>query len=372
LSPPPFPLYDWVKAYCDFGWHRTGTMVEENTLVWLGDLITQLGGQVEHHSYEFPYYEATVETAIEASGIHLEALYYSHIGEGTASSYLVERLGFDEQHGEAAIAQAISKFTKKAKQLDADALVLATGNDHSSLVAVNQAPTDPGEFPIFLAAGRDFQMLRNEQPQITFSASVKDKGSRNLIACFGDFSTGKPPLMITTPVSGWFSCAGERGTGLAIALSVASRVGENHPAMLLCPTGHELGYFGAERFAENFDLPLKAILHIGSCVAIKEDPSALLTARSNATSGIFQNVAEITDKAGVQLERPAEPLNRYFWYGEAECWASSGIPMVSIAGASHTFHTIDDLPEQATDQSILLQKEAMFLSIARELLENNL
>ncbi len=368
MSKDPWPLFEWVKSYADLGWHRTGTAVETQTFDWVAGLATELGGQVEYCPYEFPFYKADVS----ALGFHIEALYYSFVGEEKTGAYAIERLGFDEQHGDSSISASIAGLVQKAKQGGAEAIVLATGDRKSELVAVNRPPRDPGDLPVFLVAGKDFEPLKGERPELRYSASVESKTSRNISIKFGDFSLERPPLMITTPLSGWFNCAGERGTGLAIALSVAAKVGRNYPVFLLCPTGHELGYFGAEKFTEEFDVPLKAVLHIGSCVAVKEKAQAVLTARSNLKPNVFNKMAKVVAQAGTELERPADPLDRYHWFGEAECWASSGIPMISLAGTSGAFHTLNDTAELATDPDILRKREGVFLAVANQLVENDI
>lgn len=363
-----WPLFDWVKTYSDLGWHRTGTTIDTQTLDWVSDLATELGGQVKFCPYEFSFYSADVK----ATDFHIEALYYSFAGEGNASAYAIERLEFDAQHGDFSIKTSIAGFVQKAKKSGAKALVLATGDSKSELVAINRPPRDPGDFPVFLIAGKDFERLKDERPELQFKASLENNTSSNLLVEFGDFSLEKPPLMITTPVSGWYNCAGERGTGLAIAISVASKIGRDYPVILLCPSGHELGYFGAEKFVEFFDTPLKAVLHIGSCVAVKEDPCAVLTARSNLTPAVFNRMAKIVAVARTELERPADPLDRYQWFGEAECWASSAVPMISVAGTFGAFHTLSDTAELATGPDILGEREAVFMAIANELVENDL
>lgn len=363
MSFSSFPLYQWVQDYADLGWHRTGTSVDQATVGWLADLVSSLEGQVEYFGYGFPKYDARVEV----EEFHLEALYYSFIGEKVLKSYAVEPLTFDEHHDAASLQRKIDGFATEAKAQGLDGLVLATGDDQSGLVAINQEPGEPGKLPIALVAGKDYQRLRSKRPAIRFEASINNAKSANLLARFGDASDQRSPIMITTPMSGWFTCAGERGTGLVIAVVIASFIAKSHPVVLLCPSGHELGYLGAERFVECFEGKLKAILHIGSCVAVRKSACSRMTARSNLQPAEHSAVAEQLSGCGIELKRPLDPLNRRDWFGEAECWASAGIPMVSVAGTSHDFHTIDDLPERATDKVVLEERAEMFLSIAKML-----
>ena len=363
MSEEKHPLLDWVKTYADLGWHRTGTDVDRNTFDWLFKEVLELDGRPKEQSYEFPFYSFEVK----AAGFHIEPLYYSFEGEGEAINYLIERLDFDKDHGDDYVKQSVEVLARKAQSEGADGLVLLTGDENSNLVAINQTPKSPGALPIFLLAGKDHERFLVEKPLIKFSCSLSSKASRNLVAEFGDFSTGAPPLMVTTPMSGWFTCAGERGTGLAIALSVAAEIGQIYPVLLLCPSGHELGYWGAHRFAENFDGELKAILHIGSCAAIKIEADPMMVARSNLQQQTFDCVSEIMFGNALTLERPSDPLDPKSWFGEAECWAPKAMPMVSVAGLSRDFHQISDTSDRSTNQQALDERLEIFKRVARAL-----
>jgi hypothetical protein len=227
-------LYDQVVSFSALGWHRTGSDVEEAAALWLQNLIEALGGTVGRQTYSFPEYSCEICSA----EFHLEPLYYSWTGDILSSSIYVAALNFDEQHSDANIKAEIDRSKTAAHEAGSDILVLLTGGDDGDLIAINQPPKQPGEMPVLIAAGKDRDLLLKQRPEIFIKASIENRQSRNLIARFGDFSSGKAPLLITTPLSGWFNCAGERGTGLAIAMSVAETTGREHPVILLCPTGH--------------------------------------------------------------------------------------------------------------------------------------
>jgi hypothetical protein len=115
-----------------------------------------------------------------------------------------------------------------------------------------------------------------------------------------------------------------------------------------------------------------AVLHIGSCVAVIPEPDAKLTARTNVNPPMYDRLSSIAKPYNIELERPENPQGRHQWYGEAKCWALSGIPMISIAGASEVFHTIRDRPELVTTPEIMYSKAAMFCEIATALIRGDL
>ena len=73
--------------------------------------------------------------------------------------------------------------------------------------------------------------------------------------------------MLTTPVSGWFNCAGERGCGIAIALILAEKLNAHCNVDLLLASGHELGFAGGYHLAETYDSTASAVIHLGSSIA---------------------------------------------------------------------------------------------------------
>jgi hypothetical protein len=60
-----------------------------------------------------------------------------------------------------------------------------------------------------------------------------------------------PAIVISTPISGWFRCGGERGPGIALALALAEwAAAEDLPCMVVGTSGHELGGLGMKAFLD--------------------------------------------------------------------------------------------------------------------------
>ena len=179
--------------------------------------------------------------------------------------------------------------------------------------------------------------------------------------------------MVTTPLSGWFNCAGERGTGLAIAISVAQKLAAHRDIVLIMPTGHELGFLGAERFVETFDEPVAGVLHLGSCVADHgaHGPDGYMRAVTNLDRTGFQVASDALSKERIELEAARDPADPACWIGESELWAPKRLPMVSIAGTSPNFHTPADTVENATSRELLERMDACVLNAAQALIGHN-
>jgi hypothetical protein len=167
-------------------------------------------------------------------------------------------------------------------------------------------------------------------------------------------------ILLTTPLSGWFRCAGERGTGIAVMLAVAAQLAaEGVPLLLNGNSGHELVDIGANRFAET-KLPLRAIVHFGASIAAGElSDHALrlidgLTIRA-WTPGLDEALASAFAPLGktLTLVADADHVRPDAWIGEARVWCALGRPLLSMAGRFALFHTPEDVPERATTSALL-------------------
>jgi hypothetical protein len=116
-----------------------------------------------------------------------------------------------------------------------------------------------------MAAGRD-AVLRIEGPGGTRTA-------RNTVARYG--TTG-PWLIVSTPQSGWFTCGGERGPGIAMSRALSAwALAQKLPCRLLfvATSGHEWLDVGAHLFHENdAPGPDETVLwyHLGASYAARE------------------------------------------------------------------------------------------------------
>ncbi|NNF80234.1 MAG: hypothetical protein HKN05_19615 [Rhizobiales bacterium] len=348
-------LYDIVAHYAGAGDHRTGTEVDAKVVDWLDGLLLESGADIIHHPYEFSMFIGNAQGKGAAEGIQLEPLYYSAKGSHKDNSPFITTIAFDDEHGDAVISQRLDEISAQAQAAGAAIAIAATLTASGNVCAINRAPALPGQVPVCLAPGRALAQLRAGQPEVHFQADISSGRSENLSAFFPCASSAHLPLVITTPLTGWFACAGERGTGIAIAISVAQELSKQVPVLLVMPTGHELGYYGAAKFVEVFDRPICGVLHLGSCIA---DKTALgnggaMRAVTNLKDAAFEQVCDHLGGLNISPEQPCVPTAPEYWIGESELWAPRGAPMISIAGTSDVFHTPDDRAELVTSPEIL-------------------
>ena len=164
-----------------------------------------------------------------------------------------------------------------------------------------------------------------------------------------------PPILLTTPLTGWFTCAGERATGIAVLLHLVERLAERS-LLVVATGGHELHWFGAQRWVDARTEPLGAAVHVGASVAVEEDvPGG--GRRLASTRLAMTTLAEAAGSPVAQALEPAR-LNLHpsttSWIGEGRSWSQLGVPLLSFSGAGVDFHTPGDTPDRATSPAALV------------------
>jgi hypothetical protein len=110
--------------------------------------------------------------------------------------------------------------------------------------------------------------------------------------------------VVSTPSSGWFTCAGERGPGIAMLLALAEWVGARSDGLnylFVATSGHELDYLGARLFHEAHLAPpperTRAWLHLGAQIATPpwEEEDGVLRPTDRVTTGTLQATEELAD-----------------------------------------------------------------------------
>lgn len=375
---PGSELYRLVEAYCALGEHRTGTDVDVATQDWFAAEVRSIGAAVRRHDYSVPIFRASVTLHCDGADVDVVPLFYSFDGKGETERVFV--IAYDDPHesGNQSLDAFLDEAVAAGLAQGAEAIVVATLSPNHGLVAMNRAPGALLALPVFLTAGRDFARLKGGDLFLRYAGRTETGRSANMIADFGSAGDVRPPIVVTTPLSGWFGCAGERGTGIAIALSVAARLAADWPVRLVAPSGHELGFFGAVEYLDSSRDPFQAVLHLGSCVAAL----GAVPGTERADQGDLRVVAALPDAAfaavtsflspvGLVPERPGNPSDPASWIGESELWcpflAEKDFSMVSIAGTSPLFHTCEDVPEEATCSQLLARMEQVINLVSAEL-----
>ena len=86
---------------------------------------------------------------------------------------------------------------------------------------------------------------------LTAQAERTQAQAFNVVTAVAGTDNSLAPLVVMTPRSGWWSCASERGGGLACWLEIMRAVRDAKPArdvLFVASSGHELGHIGLDAF----------------------------------------------------------------------------------------------------------------------------
>src|SRR5436190_7192474 len=266
----------WLQAvlerFAGFGVKASGGPGDTTSGTWLEGDLTALGFRCERQAFEVPY--AEVRTATLATGERRATVFPQAIvkttGRGGLSGPL--RLAGGEGRLDGAIALIVLPYRRWASMAEpavsspladafgrgAAAAVLVTTGPTGEAIALNVSATKPGfQKPVAILAPKDAAPFvaaaaGGQAATLTVDADSGRRPAFNLIARL-DRGAGQT-LIVTTPRSGWFTCAAERGAGLAAWLSLAHWLAAAKPNANLefvATSGHEYIYYGGEQYLEH-------------------------------------------------------------------------------------------------------------------------
>ncbi|HEX3886570.1 MAG TPA: hypothetical protein VHW05_03650 [Phenylobacterium sp.] len=286
-----------LERYFGFGAKASGGPGDEACGAWLEGELARNGYACRRQSFEIPFFEvrqasltcgaakaSVIPQAIVAptgpQGLTAPLKLASTPGDLSGSIALVvlpykRWIGIGDPQASRPLADAVAR--------GAAGVLLVTTGPTGEAIALNVSTKRPSvDRPVALLAPKDAQpFLAAAAEGKTATLIVDGRGGRtkrrsayNLIARL-DRKAAKT-LVISTPRSGWFGCAAERGSGLAVWLSLAGWLARTHPAVnveLVATSGHEYQYLGGELFLEHEATKPDATamwLHIGASAACRD------------------------------------------------------------------------------------------------------
>lgn len=364
-------LYATVAAYAALGDHRTGTAVDDATRAWFTDELVRRGATVRELSWAFERYDARARLRAGATEVAAVPVSYSGTGRvSTDAPHLVELDGVGVH------LAALDTALDEAAARGVEAVVVATGGGTGRLVVPNRRPVLRDGPLAVVVAGASAATIGAHGGTLTMDARVVSATSATVEGRLG--RGGGDPVVVTTPLSGWFRCAGERGTGIAVALEVAGALAHEHAVLVVGTTGHELEFEGLRRYLAHGMPRARAVVHCGAGLAAgdtDEGGDLVLAGLRLALTATREGRDERTHEA---LAAPlAGPLARAgfelvsgwdTWPGEGELWRGLGVPVLSLLGGFERFHTDDDVPAAVTTPALLARVASGVVDAARVLL----
>ena len=339
-------LFNDVKAYSALGEHRTASKVDRDTSAWLAKQLEGFG--FTSKLLPFPVRQFQFDSArLVANGRPIPCF---PLWLPRATPLLQAAIARASTKGCVAIARfpkggAMTPAHRAVIQplIDAGAAAIigVTPSDSGELVAINStAGAEPWPVPILLVGPPEEMNLRG-----AIDVAISIQGREDLRAeafeTIGEIGTGNKRIVISTPSSGWFRCAGERGPGIAIWLALArwsSHRESNIRYTFVASSGHELGEQGMHNFltgpAPRPD-ETGVWLHLGASIAARGSTRRLMTNRKEWMPVLSRNFSAIGDLTPEVTDAPP---------GELAQLTKLGYRCFGIAGGHTLFHSPGDLP----------------------------
>lgn len=370
-------LYADVISYYNLGEHRTASEADLRTSQWLLEQLRAAGLKATFQS--FPLRQFTVRQTrlmIGERTIRAFPLWFPHstggtpvggdmvLFEGTAQPGSlrgkIALVNFPASAGAAMQEGSIhSRIVLAAAKTGASAVVAVTESTTQEIIALNSpAGAEPWPIPVVLVGQRDEGILtaavrsRLRASLLLDGEDSADATAKNVIA---RVDHGKDLIVVSTPQSGWFRCAGERGPGIALFLGLARwaiRRTSGASFLFVSTSGHELGGLGMQAFLKELAPPADRVLcwaHLGAGIATyswEETATGLKRLREPDSRRLLMTRADLvplltTTFAGLAGLTPT--VDRAV--GEYELMLKAGYRVFGIAAGHRFHHTPADSPE---------------------------
>ncbi len=287
-----------LDRYIGFGVKASGGSGDNASGAWIEEQLRRAGYAVTRQPFDTPFFDmgrADLSTGSTTAPVIPQAIVIPTGDDGVtgklvrvdpiagASAALAGAIALiDLPHNRwsSALAKPVMDTVRTALAGGAVAAVMVTNGPTRKAIALNadgKAPTFDKPVAV-LAPDKAAPFLVAAAKGASATLRVAGTGGRrpafNLI---GRMDRGKGRwVVLSTPRSGWFTCAGERGPGIATWLALARWAPAalpDHNLALLCNSGHEYEYLGAEKALDAGAPPPASTafwLHLGANVAARD------------------------------------------------------------------------------------------------------
>ncbi|MBB5706780.1 hypothetical protein [Sphingopyxis panaciterrulae] len=390
-----------LSAYIGFGSKRSGGGGDTACGHWLAGELSRAGFAVETPPIDVPWFEAgRCEVTVGGARAALEP---QPIVVPTSAGGVTGPLVRVDPHGQAdaplsgavalvdlpygrwssALAKPVRAPIEAAFAGGARAAAVVTNGPTGQVIALNadgRAPMFAG--PVGLLAPADAApflaaAMRHERVTMTLTGRGGRRPAFNVI---GRLDRGKGRwVVVSTPRSGWYGCAGERGGGIAAWLDLARRAPAmlpDHDLAFLCNSGHEYENLGAEE-ALKAAAPKPAEthfwLHLGANLAARDWHEGLfgLSPLAGTDSQRYLVVSPpllptarrlFAGLAGLESPYSSDALSA----GELSAIIAAGYASVAGVFGLHRFHHVAGDDARCIDAASVAATTAAFATLLAE------
>lgn len=374
-------IYEDVIRYAEMGDHRTGTRVDHATSNWIRDRLRDVGIPAELDPW--PLRQFQLEACwVEIFGERIGAFPLWHptaIGPVPLTEPVVLDDGTQNVSGGIALTQFVDVMVtsksdhagtiERLAQAGAAAIIGCTPHKSGEIYGQNVIPPhnqSPWPIPVAMIAPVHWHVLAQaaadcRQVKLTLSGQDDQTAVANNVVA--RLERGPRWVVISTPQSGWFRSAGERGSGVALLLELARWAASNNGEqsyLFLSTSGHEIGHMGIHNILRQDILPEPAStdcwLHLGSSIASRQfseaegilspngpEPESWLYCSDSMLMLLKSAFADVP-----HLNPKVYDLQR----GEIRWILERGYDAFALMGPQRFFHLASDGPE-AVDPELL-------------------
>lgn len=260
-----------LERYAGAGEKATGGPGDTAVGAWLEEDLTRIGYVCHRHGFQAPYFDVDQATlAIEGqSAAVIPQAPVTATGADGLSAPLRLALGTGRLDG--SIALIVLPSRRWSSALDgliqarladvwsrgaAAAVLVTTGPTGDALALNAPARLAPGAGPIAILAPDDAEPFldaaaEGRTSRLTLSGQGGQRPAFNLTARLE--RNADRAVVLSTPRSGWFTCAAERGSGIAVWLAAAHWLAQRQDPFdveLVAISGHEYENLGGEHYLE--------------------------------------------------------------------------------------------------------------------------
>ncbi|HTS47227.1 MAG TPA: hypothetical protein VMH05_04750 [Bryobacteraceae bacterium] len=374
----PLRVAKVIQSYGEQGIHRTGTEVDRVSGDWLMAQVRETGLHPAREVFELSRVDPVV-ASVSAAGRSVEGLPLFD-GAFTSAEGVSGRLGPLGSSAEVGVAEAAPNTAgagplgQARRENRHRAIVLVTRGGRPGLCPNNaEGFLHPFGPPVLQVSSEEkpwLDDLARSAAQAVVVAQVNRTPTEafNVTASITGSDHSLQPLVIMTPRSGWWTCASERGGGIACWLELMRAMRDTKPArdvLFVASSGHEIGQRGIEIYAERRPALIKQSrgwIHFGANIGAAQEPGNTIQASDDQMEALM---AKAMLAAGLSIDRrvPRGTVPG----GEAGVVHRGGGRYMSIIGRNALFHNPADRGPEAVAADVIARFAAVFTGIANTL-----
>lgn len=288
-------LYADVERYASFGLHRIGSEADRRTAAWISKELEAAGFETRFQSFPVgkQYFLSSASIRIghasvpvlplwwppqDKPAVKLKASIAADTETNAAGKIVWIRMPFD---GGAYLTETQRNSIHAAALRSPVAIVAVIDAGSEEEYAYNVAQSDPPwSLPVIVVGSKHSARLQEAQ-QSGLPVEIVVDGryessltGRNVVARLDRRASST--IVVSTPTTGWFTCACERGAGVAVFLALARAAAASDAKVnyvFVATAGHEIGHGGMQAFLQA-DRPTpsqtRAWIHLGASIACYE------------------------------------------------------------------------------------------------------